>query len=89
MQGILYLVKKDTVCAAIVETLRMNFILFLSVQHLKILEKKYIARYFRENPSMFKLMQMLKESSNKTLQNLAIYCKKAFEARIDLINIVN
>ena len=53
------------------------------------IRKKYIARYYRENPSMFKLMQMLKESSNKTLQNLAIYCKKAFEARIDLINIVN
>jgi hypothetical protein len=45
------------------------------------LRTKYIHRYFTERPNVHKFLELLNSPSRKTLNSLAIYCKKAFNKR--------
>ena len=50
----------------------------LQCQKHALLRERYIGMYFYKNPSMFKFIQLMSTSNVKTLNNLAIFVKKAF-----------
>ena len=41
----------------------------------------YIKRYYRVNPSMFKLVELFSTNNKRDIQNLATYVHKAFDER--------
>ena len=43
------------------------------------LRNKYINKYYTNRPSMLKFVQLLNSTNVKTLNNLAIFCIKAFK----------
>ena len=45
------------------------------------LRETYIERFYYRRPNMFKLTHLLNSSNVRTLNNLALYCIKAFEKR--------
>lgn len=45
------------------------------------LRRQYIPRYYFQNPSMFKLLELMSSLRKKYLRNLAIFVFKAFEER--------
>ena len=45
------------------------------------LRNKYINKYYTNRPSMLKFVQLLNSTNVKTLNNLAIFCIKAFKVR--------
>ena len=45
------------------------------------LRNKYINKYYTNRPSMSKFVQPLNSTNVKTLNNLAIFCIKAFKVR--------
>ena len=45
------------------------------------LRNKYINKYYINRPSMFKFVKLLNSTNVKTLNNLAIFCNKAFKVR--------
>ena len=49
------------------------------------LRSMYIKRYFTNNPSMFKFIELL-NSSGKSLKNLALYVSNAFKLRNETLN---
>ena len=48
---------------------------------------RYMSRYFRVRPSMFKAVELLKSENIKTIRNLAVYVLKAFVIRRNYHNI--
>ena len=51
------------------------------------LRKQYISRYFIVRPSMYKLIELFKNDSKKTVRNLSIFIYKAFQLRQNTIYI--
>ena len=49
------------------------------------LRKQYISRYFIVRPSMYKLIELFKNDSKKTVRNLSIFIYKAFQLRQNTI----
>ena len=45
------------------------------------LRNKYINKHYTNRPSMLKFVQLLNSTNVKTLNNLAIFCIKAFKVR--------
>lgn len=54
-------------------------------QNLRIV---YVKQYYRNNPSMFKFIQLLKSENKHTLCKLAIFYKRAIEERNFYLNAI-
>lgn len=45
----------------------------------------FILRYYRQRPSMLKIVELMKTDNKRLLHNLALYLLKSFQKRKDLI----
>ena len=49
----------------------------------------YVKRYYRVNPSMFKLVELFSTDNKRDIQNLATYVYKAFDERNKTLYVQN
>ena len=53
------------------------------------IRRKYINKYYYENPSVLKFIELVQSKHATVLNNLCKYVNKAFEKQVNVVIVVN
>ena len=53
------------------------------------IRRKYINKYYYDNPSVVKFIELVQSKDATVLNNVCKYVYEAFEKRVNVVNVVN
>jgi len=68
---------------------KYHFLLICNMYTYTDIRRQYINKYYYENPSVLKLIELVQSKDATILNNLCKYVYEAFEKRVNVVNVVN